>query len=419
MEAWLEAYRQQRRDQWDEDPVELEEPTRAMLMAEVRRQHPADTATEASDGQESPEPTLGWLRWALGGMTVAIVALGVSSLSNFNNSNTSDSVIMTQADPAGMELADQAAMRDAAAGIEKAKKANEAEESGHHPAALKSNHAGQAKRGMEAAPSVATTGNEGPAGGFAGAGGETPTMRTILVGELNQNAPGNYYNNAREMQLRFAQQSRARNGAMAIRTVQRQKQLPKPVLVNFELRRVGNTIQVMDGDGSVYTGNVINEEAKMLDEAAQPPVALNAAAAPGGGSGIAAARVSPQRMQRNDNRAFFRVQGTNKTLQQLVILEATLDNSVLSKKETAAKGANKPARPNVAAPAQPEPTKSAGGEGGPQEGGPQLNRKMDAIRAIARMRVLGNARIGKENYAVDAYLDTRAAGKAPSDSKKK
>ena len=44
MEAWLKAYRQQRLDQWNEAPVELDEPTRAMLMAEVRRQNPATHA---------------------------------------------------------------------------------------------------------------------------------------------------------------------------------------------------------------------------------------------------------------------------------------------------------------------------------------------------------------------------------------
>ena len=48
-----------------------------------------------------------------------------------------------------------------------------------------------------------------------------------------------------------------------------------------------------------------------------------------------------------------------------------------------------------------------------------LNHNLSAIRAIARMRVLGNARIGKEDFAVDAYLDSRAAGKAPADTKKK
>ena len=70
MEAWLKAYRQKRLDQWNEDPVELDEPTRAMLMAEVRRQKTATPVEAAS----ASEPTLGWLRWALGGMTAACPA---------------------------------------------------------------------------------------------------------------------------------------------------------------------------------------------------------------------------------------------------------------------------------------------------------------------------------------------------------
>jgi hypothetical protein len=55
------------------------------------------------------------------------------------------------------------------------------------------------------------------------------------------------------------------------------------------------------------------------------------------------------------------------------------------------------------------------------EGAKSLNHNLGAIRAIARMRVLGNARIGKEDFAVDAYLDTRSAGEneTPADTKKK
>ena len=55
----------------------------------------------------------------------------------------------------------------------------------------------------------------------------------------------------------------------------------------------------------------------------------------------------------------------------------------------------------------------------PEADGKNLNRNLGAIRAIARMRVLGNARIGKENYPVDAYLDIKAAGKIPADEIKK
>lgn len=249
---------------------------------------------------------------------------------------------------------------------------------------------------------------------------------------------GNYYNHAREMQLNFAQQSRARSGpgVSAMRTV-KNKELPKPVLVNFELKRVGNTIRVVDGDGSIYSGNVINEEAMPEAEErkllAEPGEGGGGGGIAGGGAYHANVAANPARAKtRQSSQAFFRVQGTNKTLQQLVIFEATLDNSVLGKKD----GTLNPrvvahpqslARPSAAgagqAPPLSVPSVAALPEGGPNnfagKAPKNLNGNMGAIRAIARMRVLGNARIGKDNFPVDAYLDTKAAGKAPADEIKK
>ena len=120
----------------------------------------------------------------------------------------------------------------------------------------------------------------------------------------------------------------------------------------------------------------------------------------------------PGTKMRRGSQAFFRVQGTNKTLKRMVVLEATLDNS--SAAFTAAKSAGHPA---AVAPRQPGGTESSK----KNMGAKSLNHNLGAIRAIARMRVLGNARIGKEDFAVDAYLDTRSAGKneTPADTKKK
>jgi hypothetical protein len=189
--------------------------------------------------------------------------------------------------------------------------------------------------------------------------------------------------------------------------------MPKPVLVNFELKRVGKAIRVVDGDGSVYTGTVINEEA--VPEAEEPQMPLSQPGAGWGGGGAAPANLAaakPGAKMRRGGQAFFRVQGTNKTLKRMVILEATLDNSPVA--FTAAKSTDHPAS---VAPRQ------HGGTVPPKkdEGAKSLNHNLGAIRAIARMRVLGNARIGKEDFAVDAYLDTRAAGEneTPADTKKK
>jgi hypothetical protein len=402
MEAWLKAYRQQRLDQWNEAPVELDEPTRAMLMAEVRRQNPV-APTEATPASE---PTFGWLRWALGGMTVAIVALGVTSLSNFTSDKTNPDT-MAQAENTAPESNDQIAIGVADAPSENLKfdEGKAIAEGGGFGGIMapKGSVAGSpgAVGTVQAVPSQPSqTGPNQPAPRPVMAR-NNPSRQNIKI------ANGNYYNNAREMQLNFAQQSRARSSVTASRMA-KQKNLPKPVLVNFELKRVGNTIRVVDGDGSIYTGTVINEEA-MPEAEERQALAEHGEGAGGEGAGFAANKpVANTAKMRGGSQAFFRVQGTNKTLKQMVILEATLDNSVFSKKEVGKPMATRPAaplKPGIApAPSVPK----------------NLNRNLGAIRAIARMRVLGNARIGKENYPVDAYLDIKAAAdKAPADIKKK
>ncbi len=398
MEAWLKAYRQQRLDQWNEDPVELDEPTRAMLMAEVRRQKTAAPveATSAS------EPTLSWLRWALGGMTAAIVVLGVTSLSNFK----SDPDTMARAENTAPEVEGKTAIAIAEAPTEQSNRdtAKVVVEGGE----------GAAVGGF--APSVSGTVQAVPSQVVPTQPAPRPeVIRNVPVRQNVKMANGNYYNNAREMQLNFAQQpqTRARSGIAASRVMAKQKEMPKPVLVNFELKRVGKAIRVVDGDGSVYTGTVINEEA--VPEAEEPQMTLSQPGAGLGGGGAGPANLAaakPGAKMRRGGQAFFRVQGTNKTLKRMVILEATLDNSPVA--FTAAQSTDHPAS---VAPRQSDGTVPPKKD----EGAKSLNHNLGAIRAIARMRVLGNARIGKEDFAVDAYLDTRAAGKneTPADTKKK
>ncbi|MDC0050403.1 hypothetical protein OAJ79_02095 [Verrucomicrobia bacterium] len=398
MEAWLKAYRQKRLDQWNEDPVELDEPTRAMLMAEVRRQK----TVAPLEAPSASEPTLSWLRWALGGMTAAIVVLGVTSLSNFK----SDPDTMARAENTASEVEGETAIGIADAPAEQSNR--------------------------DTAKAVAEGGEDAAVGGFEPSVSGTvqavpsqvvPThpvprpevVRNVPVRQNVKMANGNYYNNAREMQLNFAQQTqtRARSDIAAPRMMAKQKEMPKPVLVNFELKRVGKAIRVVDGDGSVYTGTVINEEA--VPEAEEPQMTLSQPGAGLGGGGAGPANLAaakPGAKMRRGSQAFFRVQGTNKTLKQMVVLEATLDNSAVA--FTATKNTSHPAS---VTPRQPGGTVSPKKD----EGAKSLNHNLSAIRAINRMRVLGNARIGKEDFAVDAYLDTRAAGEneTPADTKKK
>jgi len=398
MEAWLKAYRQQRLDQWNEDPVELDEPTRAMLMAEVRRKKTAAPVEAPS----ASEPTLGWLRWALGGMTAAIVVLGLTSLSNFK----SDPDTMARAENTAPEVEGETAIGIADAPVEQSNRdAAKVVPEGGEGAAV-NGFAPSVSGTVQAVPSQVVPTHPAP---------RPEVIRNVPVRKNVKMANGNYYNNAREMQLNFAQQpqTRARSGIAASRVMAKQKEMPKPVLVNFELKRVGKAIRVVDGDGSVYTGTVINEEA--VPEAEEPQMTLSQPGAGLGGGGAGPANLAaakPGAKMRRGGQAFFRVQGTNKTLKRMVILEATLDNSAVA--FTAAKSKGHRA---LVTPRQP------GGTVSPKknEGAKSLNHNLNAIRAINRMRVLGNARIGKEDFAVDAYLDTRSAGEneTPADTKKK
>ncbi len=433
MEAWLKAYRQQRLDQWNEDPVELDEPTRAMLMAEVRRQHSTGSATPEISA-EPTAPTHGWMRWALGGMTAAIVVLGVSSLSEFQSESDS----MAQANPGSPESNTQIKAGTADASLDDV---NRDESKATAEAETAVGGMGRVGRGIAPKGSVPSSpGNSGTVQAVPSQIAPThPAPRPTLVRNMparQKNMParqniamenGNYYNHSRELQLNFAQQSRARSGlGISATRMAKQKELPKPVLVNFELKRIGNTIHVVDGDGSVYTGNVINEEA-MPEAEERQAMALSeggeGAEIGGGGSAGSAnlvvskpvANVSITSKMRRGSQAFFRVQGTNKTLKQIVIFEATLDNSVVSKKEAD--------KPSAAMATRPSPPSKPGVALAPafaaQSAPKPLNRNLGAIRAIARMRVLGNARIGKDNFPIDAYLDTKAAGKTPADEIKK
>ncbi len=412
MEAWLKAYRQQRRDQWNEDPVELDEPTRAMLMAEVRRQNPATPDVVA----EPAAPTFGWMRWALGGMTAAIVVLGISSLSKFQSG--SDTIAL--GDPANGGSPETQESADAPADQLKrdanAKVGEVAEAEGGGPAGGFSPPGMAAKGSVPGSPGVTSTVQASPV--------TQPAPRPQMIRNTPERqkmnlAKGNYYNNAKEMQLNFAQQARAHSGGIGAARMAKQKDLPKPVLVNFELKRVGSTIRVMDGDGSVYTGTVINEETQPVEAEKREEPAIASSGIGGAGSvGPAQFAVGKAAVKmRRGNRAFFRVQGTNKTLKQLVILEATLDNT------PAADGMAKRAGAPAAATAPLQPGGGAAGMKNGQGGEgrlPEVDRKngdrgLGAIRAIARMRVLGNARIGKEDFPVDAYLATEAtADKAPA-----
>ena len=124
---------------------------------------------------------------------------------------------------------------------------------------------------------------------------------------------------------------------------------------------------------------------------------------------------------------YFRARGTNNTLRQVVVIEATLDHQLTGQawphKRASTADVRMQADPNTGLPPRritlPKP--SAGGNTEVAEkaekamakrGESALNRSRQAVRGL---RVLGNARIGKENFPLNAYQ--AAAAEVPADKK--
>jgi hypothetical protein len=120
----------------------------------------------------------------------------------------------------------------------------------------------------------------------------------------------------------------------------------KEILASFQVAQVGDKIQVIDSDGSAYTGFV---------QRAPPPAAQPALGAPGRTRGLPASRASPAKELQEDRMEttaepampagpgyFFRVAGTNSTLNQPVVFSGNLlvnTNALAAAQSNAAVGA--------------------------------------------------------------------------------
>ncbi len=95
-----------------------------------------------------------------------------------------------------------------------------------------------------------------------------------------------------------------------------------PVLVQFEVQQSGNTLRIVDADGSVYTGAFLREGAGAPNEPAPAttPAPPGAAQSPVDQAKTAAKRDEPQTIQSH----FFQVTGTNQTLKQNVAFAGEL-----------------------------------------------------------------------------------------------
>ncbi len=377
MEQWLEEYAQRRRNELDE-PIEMHEATRTMLQGEVSRVYTNPVAT-----QPEPKGSSAWLAWAIGGATVGVAAIVITLNSNLPQDPDPMKMALAAEEKQTASVGEQEPTGTTETVVAKAKEQE-------NPAVRRiASVAGESVPGSapREVPAVTTSNHTTPeakvAGGFA--------PRKVNV----QKRDATFYKDIRELRQDFTQSN--------LPVANRKNVLPEAVLVDFQVERTGNQVRVIDQDGSVYTGNVINEEqysSGAEDKAA--PAKLSAANprpevadAP-----RASVRALPSRQaQRNrvasSGQFYFRVQGFNRTLRKEVVLEATLDSPPdkpieAGKQLTALKSKDRAK--------DEEGLKAA-------EGKKELSvQNMQAIRAIARMRVLGNARIEKANYAVDAYL---------------
>ena len=375
-EQRLEEYARRRQGELGV-PLDMHEATRTMLHGEVRRQYGPVSSTVT----DTTEPAgFGWLGWALSGAAVGAVALTVS----LNSGQTSkpagaSSTTVAEAQPGGTE---NETVRD-----------DQSSENSGRAKSFKSGSGPSRVMAGGTAPSGVASANSAPGSPGVAVVQALPTQPRAKAGLVGRpgvvRLPNSYYNGLQELRQEFAQsgdvtQPNAKNA------------LPKPVLVQFHVERNGQHVRVIDGDGSEYTGSVINEEefadakesaAKQENLENQTPGLTPAAIPPPTAPAVAQVRVVPLRARRAPRgQFFFRASGMNKTLRQRVIIEATFNHPVEKKlKEDA--GVVRQAKSPSAQPLQPLSPKP----------------NIQAVRAIARMRVLGNARIGKANYPVDAY----------------
>ncbi len=353
MEQWLEEYAQRRRNELDE-PIEMHEATRTMLQGEVSRVYTNPVAT-----QPEPKGSSAWLAWAIGGATVGVAAIVITLNSNLPQDPDPMKMALAAEEKQTASVGEQEPTGTTETVVAKAKEQE-------NPAVRRiASVAGESVPGSapREVPAVTTSNHTTPeakvAGGFA--------PRKVNV----QKRDATFYKDIRELRQDFAQSN--------LPVANRKNVLPEAVLVDFQVERTGNQVRVIDQDGSVYTGNVINEEQY---------------------SSVTEDKAVRRRRPRaaSSGQFYFRVQGLNRTLGKAVVLEATLDSPpdklIEADKLTTLKSKDRAK--------EDEGLKAA-------EGKKELSvQNMQIIRAIARMRVLGNARIEKANYAVDAYLQQPA-----------
>ena len=430
IEPWLEAYAEKRRQELDE-PLELDEATRTLLQGEVSRVYPQKNGVSeaAAEGGWSA-----WWTWTLAGAVGAVAIVASLDLGNSRLEITTDMAAASVDDEEPEESRAEAAasMEAGQAGFSAPLEAEAQGQSMNLRAeTIPSPPQPEAASPVVPRPPVAlgeASMRTAPGGAF-----------TAQVRQVNPT----FYKNLAELRQNFQQ----RPDEAADR--KQKRNLPTAVLANFQIERQGQEVRILDQDGSVYTGQVINEESYAAGDSASagggvasgaPPapnasIALNAVPAKGlnqlnqpGQSAKALAAALPV------GQFYFRARGTNNTLRQVVVIEATLDHQLTGQtwphKRAATADVRMQADPNTGLPPRritlPKPSAGGNTEAAEKAKKAMAKREESALnrsrQAVRNLRVLGNARIGKENFPLNAYQDATAevpADKEPGNGRRK
>ena len=416
IEPWLEAYAEKRRQELDK-PIELDETTLTLLQGEVNRVYPQKNGASevAAEGGWSA-----WWTWTLAGAVGAVAIVVSLDLGNSRPESTTDMAAASVDDeePKESRIEAAASMEADQAGFSAPLEAKALDQSMNL----------RAETIPSPTPPKVSRSIVAPAEAYMSSG--------ALTAQLRQVNP-TFYKNLAELRQNFQQLS-------AKKTARKEKRnLPTAVLANFQIERLGQEVRILDQDGSVYTGQVINEESYAAVDAASVGGGVDSVAPSAPNVSIAQNAISaksPNQLNKPGQPAkafaaalpvgqfYFRARGTNNTLRQVVVIEATLDHQLTGqvwpqkRAETAADVRLQSAPNTGLLPRRitlPKP--SAGGNTEvaekakkmiKQEAQSALNRSRQAVRGL---RVLGNARIGKENFPLNAYQ--AAAAEIPADKK--
>ena len=406
IEQQLEVYSRNRLKELEVEPIELDEATRTMLQGEVERVYSKEYS-EVFEPTESGIPT--WLPWVTGG-AVCVLAL-VASL-NFNSEPMANQTELAKLDLESLKpipAKEDSKLTDRDINPERVTASSTADASSSID--KKSAGALASIESKKISPLLPVPSNRSLNMPKAMAH-KAPTRSVVR------------YNNLEDMVQNFAQEPAGKSNLKA-------KQLPEPILEDFQIERTGNLVKVRDRDGSVYTGNVINQE-KFAAPLASKLFAANSDSvqrrvttekfeglAPGALT-LAGSSISASKRRSGDvsvatlpveGQFFFRVQGTNQTLRKLVVFEATLDgmpdqaNRWQYQRDLQQQLRSRQAPLEIKSKSLEQP------EGLSKKAGSR------SVREVQLLRVQGNARVGDVNYPLDALQTSSGSYRSSVNSK--